>query len=380
MTRNQLQHLFNEHREASLKRRYLPLSLIEPLIKKLNGGVEIQVLGKSVQKRPIYSLKIGHGPKRVLMWSQMHGNESTTTKVMFDLLNCVGKNSDANHLLEDLTLMIIPMLNPDGAEVYTRLNANQIDLNRDAQQLTQPESRALRQAFDVFEPDFCFNLHGQRTIFSAGDFPKSATLSFLSPAQDIERSVTTTRKNAMEVIAVINDMLQDFIPNQVGIYDDSFNINCVGDMFQSLGVPTILFEAGHFWQDYHRNETRKFLFYSILVALDYISKNKVGGELSEAYFKIPNNKKIFLDLIVRNADQKGNDIGIMYNETLVNHELLFIPKIDEIGDLGGKFGHREIDAKGTSVSFGLDRASKVGDEIDFVEIGTKKYSLKIENS
>jgi murein tripeptide amidase MpaA len=46
------------------------------------------------------------------------------------------------------------MLNPDGAKSYTRVNANEVDLNRDSQNLTQPESRVLRTAFDLFQPDF----------------------------------------------------------------------------------------------------------------------------------------------------------------------------------------------------------------------------------
>jgi hypothetical protein len=40
-----------------------------------------------------------------------------------------------------------------------------------------------------------------------------------------------------------------YIPGQVSRFDDGFNINCIGDKFQSH-VPTILFEAGHFQDDY----------------------------------------------------------------------------------------------------------------------------------
>ena len=54
----------------------------------------------------------------------------------------------------------------------------------------------------------------------------------------------------MAIIAELNEMLQEFIPGQVGRYDDGFNINCVGDTLQQLNIPTILFEAGHFPNDY----------------------------------------------------------------------------------------------------------------------------------
>ena len=115
----------------------------------------------------------------------MHGNESTTTKAIFDLFNYF-ELADSKALLEACTLLIIPILNPDGAEAYTRFNKNQVDLNRDAQALTQSESKILRTSFESFKPHFCFNMHGQRTIFSAGNTSNSAVLSFLSPSENIE--------------------------------------------------------------------------------------------------------------------------------------------------------------------------------------------------
>ena len=63
----------------------------------------------------------------------MHGNESTGTKAVFDLLNYLQSNDlFAQMITKEITLKIIPILNPDGAQQYTRKNANEIDLNRDA--------------------------------------------------------------------------------------------------------------------------------------------------------------------------------------------------------------------------------------------------------
>jgi len=66
------------------------------------------------------------GSKKKFMWSQLHGNESTTTKALFDVLNILKeKNEFSKTILEQCTIKIIPMLNPDGARFYTRLNANE---------------------------------------------------------------------------------------------------------------------------------------------------------------------------------------------------------------------------------------------------------------
>lgn len=150
-----LKELFLEHRESGLYHRYITNKSIAPLLSGLNDFAEVEVLGHSVLGSPIHGIKVGHGGKKVLMWSQMHGNESTTTKALFDLLNTLkNAGSTFSHILNNLTLFIIPILNPDGAAAYTRVNANKVDLNRDAQNLTQPESKVLRKAFSDFKPHF----------------------------------------------------------------------------------------------------------------------------------------------------------------------------------------------------------------------------------
>lgn len=371
---------FLKYKEDSLKHRYITNAHIEPLLKKYSSHLNINAIRKSVLGNPIYSIKIGSGHKKILMWSQMHGNESTTTKAVFDLINTlVSKNTDAKSILKTCTLYIIPILNPDGAYSYTRVNANKIDLNRDAQNLSQPESKILRSVFDEFKPNFCYNLHGQRTIFSAGNNNKPATISFLAPAQDKACTVTKNRKVAMEIIGVMNNLLQKVIPNFVGVYDDAYNLNCVGDTFQSANVPTILFEAGHYPNDYGREKTREYIYMSLLESLNYIATNRVDGKLYESYTQIPENKTCFFDVIIRNAEvdhySSIEDIGIMFQEKLVNGKIEFIPKVEKIGDLSGFFGHKELDAKGLRVQDANSKFIKVNNENDFVVINYEKISL-----
>ncbi|MBJ7882689.1 M14 family zinc carboxypeptidase [Gelidibacter salicanalis] len=380
-----LQHPYNYYQESLLFGRYINADHLQPLLKKHSGNFEIAVIGKSVLLEDIHFIKIGTGTIKVLMWSQMHGNESTTTKALFDLLNVFSDHEtlSVQDLLSKVTLGIIPMLNPDGSRGYTRVNANQVDLNRDAQMLTQPESKVLRTCFDSFKPHYCFNLHGQRTIFSAGATDKSATVSFLSPAQDADCTVTITRKKAMDVIVKMDQVLQEYIPGQVGTYDDAFNLNCVGDTFQTLNVPTILFEAGHYLQDYDREVVRGFIFLSIWTALVEIAFEDVAGVREEEYFAIPKNDKLFYDIIIRNAKLKIGDvhqiidIAVQYVERLEQNEVIFIPKIEKIADLRNFYGHKEIQANGHLVISESQEALKEGFEIDFVFINDIKYLLNV---
>tara|TARA_B110000027_G_scaffold56418_1_gene61123 strand:+ start:228 stop:1394 length:1167 start_codon:yes stop_codon:yes gene_type:complete len=376
---------YDSLKATSLKSRVLSNSDIEPLLSLLSDTFDVSTLGHSEIGLPIHGVKIGSGPKRILLWSQMHGNESTTTKALFDLFNYL-KLEDFNAFLGTCTLFIIPILNPDGAKAYTRLNANKVDLNRDAINRSQKESIILRSVFNEFKPHYCFNLHGQRTIFSAGKSNNSSVISFLSPSEDAERTVTITRKKSMSIIHSMNGVLQIYLPNQIGRYDDGFNANCVGDQFQTLGVPTVLFEAGHYPGDYSREETRKYIALSIFTAIECIAYNKVGEDTSSLYFDIPENDTLFNDVIIRNAlldPSNPNDfcdIGIQHKEVLGPNGLLFKPTIDFIGDLSKKHGHMEINANFKAVSHPDFSVLSENYEIDFLLVEFVKKALFIENN
>lgn len=331
----------------SINGRFVTNNDVDPFLESLSHIFPVSIVGNSVQGRTIKSITLGSGETRILMWSQMHGNESTTTKAVLDLVSFLYAGSDlATEILESCTLKIIPILNPDGALAYTRVNANLVDLNRDAQERTQPESAVLRGIYDSFKPDFCFNLHDQRTIFNVGYTAKPATVSFLAPAYDPERSISENRGAAMKLIVAMNKALQKLIPGQVGRYDDGFNSNCVGDAFQMLNTPTVLFEAGHYPEDYEREQTRYYIFISLIKAVGVIAKNKIDDYSIEPYFEIPENNKLFYDVVIHNIEQlnsdyqTGDSAGILYVETLAKGKIGFEVHLEKIGDLSQFYGHR----------------------------------------
>lgn len=370
-------------KESNLTGRYITNAKIEAVHEKHLPYIEIEKRGFSVEKKPIYTYQFGTGEKRILMWSQMHGNESTTTKAVFDFLNYLHlEDKQVQLLLEKCTFCIIPILNPDGAAYYTRLNANKIDLNRDAQDLSQPESKLLREVYNEFKPDFCLNLHGQRTIFSAGFSINSSVLSFLSPAEDKQRAVTTTRKKAMEVIVNINEALKNELPDQISRYNDDFNINCVGDTFQSMQTPTILFEAGHYPCDYMREKTRKYVFKALLTTFHAIASNDHLGDNYQSYFKLPENQKLFFDVIIRNVKNQLNeiiDIAIQYVEVLADGEIKFTPKLVKHGDLSEYFGHKELDGDlGKVIINKKEKSLKLLLIIDEISINDVDFTKKIQ--
>ncbi len=361
----------DQYREKTISGRYLSLQHIEPLLHQLPEG-SVTTVGTSVQGQPLYAVAIGTGATRILMWSQMHGNESTTTKALFDFLNFLtGHEPRAKAWLEHFTLMCLPMLNPDGSQAYTRENAVGVDLNRDAQNLSQPESRALRTCFEKFEPHYCFNLHDQRTIYAVGETAAPATVSFLAPAFNAERSMNQTRIKAIDVIVAMNQELQKHIPGQVSRFDDAFNLNCVGDTFQSAGVPTILFEAGHHPNDYERELTRKWIFTALFTAIEHLYENVVVSNKIDDYLNIPQNKVAFFDIVYKNVKinydgiEKNTNFAIQFVEELFENQIRLNAVFAQIGNLEGFRGHQEFDVQGALYSDNQINIPKLESKADF---------------
>ena len=316
-----------------IQERYFPPKLVEDQLNHWGNKLAISNIGSSVENRPIQCITLGEGDLKILLWSQMHGDESTTTRALLLLLPWL-LAPEQKPLRDSLSVRVIPQLNPDGAFAYTRENANGIDLNRDAINLSQPESRCLKDCFDGFQPDYCFNLHDQRTIYGVDSFPVPATLSFLAPAADNTRKITPARSKAMKLIFDIAAHLTDDLPNGIGRFDDTYNPNCVGDTFSSLATPTLLFEAGHFQNDYARSKTVGFVLKALQKALQSIASQEYQSKRVEDYFSIPENSKSFYDLLLIGATiasegktTKNQFLVLQYEERLQNKKLFFLPRM-----------------------------------------------------
>ena len=343
---------YESHKESSITHKKFKHSDIEPLIEKLRleKGFRVTTLGNSIQGRSIFMVSIGNGATNVLLWSQMHGDESTATMAIFDIFNYLKTNKQ---ILNNLTLHFIPMLNPDGAEFFKRRNAIGIDINRDALRLQSPESKILKAARDSVQADFGFNLHDQSSYYNAERTNKPATISYLAPAYNYEKDINQTRGNAMKIIVQMNDIIQKFAPGQVGRYSDEFEPRAFGDNIQKWGTSTILIESGGYKDDPEKQFIRKLNFVSILGAIYSISTNNYENTPIKKYTEIPKNDRKLFDLKLTNVtiEYLGEkyilDIGI--NTTKINNkehsDSYQIGYIREIGDLSTYYGYENIDAE-----------------------------------
>lgn len=346
-----LEQAYKTFREDSISGRRFKHEDILPLIDKhrKRGVLNVKELGTSVEGRNIYQLIYGKGETKIMLWSQMHGDESTATMALFDLFNFLEGRGDEfdtlrTLLAENATLYFIPMLNPDGAEDFKRRNSYGFDINRDAVRAASPEASILKQARAEVKPGFGFNLHDQSIYYNVSGTAKPATISVLSPAFNQAKDMNEVRERAMKVIVGMNRLLQEYIPGGVAKYDDTFEPRAFGDNFQKWGTSTILIESGGYKDDPEKQFIRKLNFLAILNALTEIASGNYRHYDEEKYFEIPDNENKLNDLLIRNltVEKEGReyltDVSIRRGENSSS--------VSDLGDLSVLYGYQELDASG----------------------------------
>jgi len=353
---------YENYKEKSLDNRRIKHHQLQPLIDNYSGNTKFLVtkVGASIQGRDLNLITIGSGETNIFLWSQMHGDEPTATQAIFDLLNFFDSDDfkvEKKSILENLTLHFLPMLNPDGAEVFQRRNALGIDINRDALRLQSPEGRTLKRVRDSLDAAFGFNLHDQSTYYNAERTEKPASISYLATAYNYEKEINEVRANAMKVIVFMNDIIQKYAPGQVGRYNDDFEPRAFGDNIAKWGTSLILIESGGFANDIEKQEIRKLNYVSILSALYTIANKSYLDIAIEDYEKIPHNDRNLFDLKIENVTFEINgkdyilDLGINRQEIDLEGQNQFYNKsvIIDQGDLSTYYGYETFDAAGYKI-------------------------------
>lgn len=312
----------------------------------------VEEVGRSVQGRSIMTVTFGEGPTTVLLWSQMHGDESTATMALADIITWLATDTSdpaRNRLRDELTIVMIPMLNPDGARLFQRRNAVGVDINRDARRLATPEARALKAVRDGVEPDFGFNLHDQNPHTLAGGGGPRAAIALLAPAADEERSWGAIRARARQVAATIAAVLQTEIPGRVARYGDAFNPRAFGDLMQQWGTSTVLIESGVLDDDPRKQKLRALNVAALLTALGAIADATYERVDPAFYEKLPPKRGFTHDLLIRGGtlvvswtEPVRLDLAFAYGDGVTGTGLV----LTEAGDLEGVYAHEVIDAAG----------------------------------
>lgn len=342
----------------------------------------VEQIGESVEGRSINHVRVGTGPFGVLLWSQMHGDEPTATSALFDLFEYIRRHREepaVRRILTALTLHAVPMVNPDGAERFQRRNAQSIDINRDALRLQTPEGRALKALRDRLNPRIGFNLHNQGWRTSVGDPPKPASISLLSVAYDEPRTENEGRRLTKKVCAVIRDVLEPFASNQIGRYDDEFEVRAFGDNITLWGTPVVLIETGPWPSETPDPALVRLNFIALVSALDALATGQVEHADPRRYETLPMNESRAFYVLVKNATVINGsgvppftaDIGIGANRRVRTvdgrRELHTTMGIEDLGDLRTLGALRTIDATGMTVIPAIDDELQEGQMVELPE-------------
>ncbi|WP_221567961.1 M14 family zinc carboxypeptidase [Alkalihalobacillus sp. TS-13] len=224
-----------------------------------NGRVDVEVAGYSNQEREIYTATVGTGEKVLLLQSEIHGNEKTGTAALLNILQYLGSNNspEAKKIREEVTIVAMPMVNPDATELNRR--GNDLSWNEvveDFPQLSGIEPSwnyytyqneywdyASNPGFDVnrdFNPDLDY-------IPQAEDFPGDSSL----PGWYITPEAQTVRD-------VYKSLIEDF--GKVDVFVDLHHQGVY--TIEGSGEPVTLSISGEFIPDPNSSEGEKYSEYA----------------------------------------------------------------------------------------------------------------------
>ncbi|MFQ3581477.1 MAG: M14 family zinc carboxypeptidase [Chloracidobacterium sp.] len=287
-----------------------------------DGRIKVDVAGRSAVGRPIHRVMVGQGRRRVLMWTQMHGDEPTATLAVLDILsalNYFGQDPALDTTLREVQVCILPMLNPDGAEVFQRRTAQGIDLNRDARCLRTVEAQTLKRTHDTFVPDYAFNLHDQNPRYTVGESRRLTAMAFLAPAHDASGKDNVARRRAKRLAAALVQLLTPYISGHMARFDDTHEPRSFGDAMQGWGTSVVLVESGGWRNDPEKAFLRKLNTILLLGALHAIAGDECDEIEVSAYEALPTNTNHFYDLIFESAKLDfGNGIPPITADIAIN--------------------------------------------------------------
>lgn len=179
-------------------------------------------------------------PKRLFYLCRQHGHEPASTEAALQFITQLVRAAPGSPLVQDLqrvTVFVVPMANPDGAEAFLRHNAHDKDINRDWLRRTQPETRALYQAITRLRPDMMTDQHELYPDDTRPDFTETAGAGSGASPFVVQTcgSAQSVVQAAMQTAGypTVSHLVTDHHPARL-----AHRFGCI-----VAGVPTLLFET-----------------------------------------------------------------------------------------------------------------------------------------
>ncbi len=271
-------------------------------LQKLSPYVSLKNIGKSVENRDIIALFFSKdenfGSRRnqkpiVMIICQQHGDEPSGKEAALIVSRSL-VNRDS-HLLDKFDLIMVPQVNPDGAEKGTRRNSNKMDLNRNHVILSEPEALAIHSLFLQWRPEVTLDVHEYNAIKR-----RWIEQGYVKDAAEMMGGVTNLNIDE-RLMDISNSKIIPQVSTKIKQAGFSFHRYIVGDPFEGKRIRYSTTNINDGRQSMGIYNTLSFLiegkrYGDVLNRLEHRVKGQVAAQI--AFLEvIAKNSKTILDLV-----------------------------------------------------------------------------------
>lgn len=343
-------------------------SILQTLHREHSDRVTLLKAGSSMEGRTLWAARLGTGPARILVWARQHGDEPICSAAALNALSYLLRRPDdpaARAILDGSTILLLPLMNPDGAQRFTRRNAQGIDVNRDARQSMTLEGQTLRRLKDEFSPSIAFNLHDMKPRKSTSSEHELVVLAVQAGPFDEWGGDNEVRRQGKRLCACMAQAAGAFAHGHITRYDAPYMPRAFGDSMMRWGVACCLIESGGWHGPGAQAFVERLHWLALLAGLHAAATGAEASANAAYYDALPlDTGPFFFDILVRGAKLMDGsarpviegDIGI-YQERQgrrsSDDKNRPLGQIEDFGDLGEDRGKTELDGRNRLVIPGL---------------------------
>lgn len=216
-----------------------------------HATVDLEPIGESIEGRELVVATVGNGDTDVFIVTEQHGSEPHPTNAMLEELRHLSTAGGyASKVREELTVHLLPMLNPDGAMRNQRENVDGYDPNRHhdyepgSDDNPSPEAQAMIDYVTDIEPLWVADLHIQGGPWpnekdNPGDYITSS--NFWSSNPNVEPAVVDRAKR---LNVAMWDRVEEFANAKLSVFPGGTGANIARNAYGLRGYSTVLNELG----------------------------------------------------------------------------------------------------------------------------------------
>lgn len=140
-----------------------------------------------------------NGKTTVWYQSQIHPNEPAAGEGALVVVTDLVTDPETAALLDDINIVVVPRINPDGSYLFSRATYDGFDMNRDHMSLKAAELAQLHTAYRLFMAEVVVDTH-EFTFYGA------KTAGYMNDSNDIETTPATSLNNNAAVTDFALDM------------------------------------------------------------------------------------------------------------------------------------------------------------------------------